>query len=141
MHVSFQKATHQYAINGTPVPSVTTVLKAAGYYSGLDGIPPDILENARVRGNEVHAYISGDLPRHLLNQPAVPYADAWDSFVQLSQFEVIRQEELLGCMHYGFAGTLDVVGKLTNRVVLLDVKTTAVLNIEATSLQTAAYMY
>ena len=38
-----------------------------------------------------------------------------------------------------FAGTLDLVGKLLNRLVLLDVKTTVPLNMVATALQTAAY--
>jgi hypothetical protein len=137
--LTFEEASHQYRIDGRIVPSVTTVLKSAGHYQ-FDGVPLSRLEKKRVLGKAVHAYIAGEVVDPWINGMD-PYVNAWEEFRRLTCFEAEYAELVMACKDHRFAGTLDLVGKLSSRRILLDVKTTAVLDIRATALQTAAYEY
>jgi hypothetical protein len=103
------------------------------------------LEFKRQIGKYVHGLIAND--QELMDEYAhakadsAPYVSAWKRFIQTTHFDIHVSELVLGCPKLMFAGTLDLVGKLGNRLVLLDVKTTAMLNMLATALQTAAYEY
>ena len=48
-----RRDTSGYVVNGVRLPSVTEVLSIAGL-TDFSGVPPGVLEKARVRGTQVH---------------------------------------------------------------------------------------
>ena len=55
--IAFEPTAHAYHLNGKPVPSVTKVLQMI---QTLEGIPWEVLENARIFGSNVHTAVHLD---------------------------------------------------------------------------------
>ncbi|MEW5709794.1 MAG: hypothetical protein AB1830_12965 [Pseudomonadota bacterium] len=137
--LTFDPATHTYCWDGQPVPSVTRILEPVIDYSR---VPPEVLERKRQIGEAVHQAIALDLAHDLdeesVVEPWAPYFLAWRRFLAESGFEPHLFEHRLYHPKYGYAGTLDLWGRLKGKYVLIDTKNTSELH-PATALQTAAY--
>lgn len=123
----FDAASHRYLLAGKPVPSVTKVLAAA---MNFGGVPADVLELARQRGNAVHKAVELDIADNLdeatVDERVMPYVIAWRAFRRDSGFTIIEPELRVASARYGFAGTLDLAGtfpKSRHRVAIVDTKT------------------
>jgi hypothetical protein len=133
--LAFEEEQHEYRWHGAILPSVTTVLKSAGIIDTTH-----FSEASRIRGQHVHEaahyFDEGDLELESLRPEIQPYVAAYIKFRQESGFYPLLSEQRL---HYrsAFAGTLDRVGWLNNRMVLFDIKTGGLP--KWASLQTAAY--
>ena len=129
---------HIYTVDGKILPSVTQILAVAGPYKYVNKI---LLEKAAKFGVAVHRMIElfnrNRLNMDSLNVALVPYLEAWKKFIDETGFQIIESEVMVSSS-WGYAGTLDCVGYLHNRLVELDIKATATV-LKLTALQLAAY--
>lgn len=137
--LTFKPDTHEYFWDGQPVPSVTRILQQVVDYSG---IPQEVLERKRQIGDAVHRAIALDLAHDLdeesVVEPWAPYFRAWHRFLVENGFETTLFEHRVYHRKYGYAGTLDLWGRVKGQYVLLDIKTGSDIH-PAAALQTAAY--
>ena len=135
-----------YIFNGVAVPRVTAILSDMLHEDGLMGWSnyiglvkrqkyKDVLDEAANKGTYVHNAIEEYLQNGgQLNSNEVPdaYRDqvytAWTSFLcwwdlisRFNKVEILMQEQPLVCEYYG--GTLDLLLKINEKVVLVDFKT------------------
>lgn len=137
--IHFDANTHTYTAGGVVVPSVTQALSAVSEYAG---VPHHVLEKARQLGTAVHKAVELKLQDRLDESSMDPDVAArfyqfWRWF-RAGDFEVEDTEERVYSEKYGFAGTLDLSGKLRGKPALIDVKTTSKLMVTVGP-QTAAY--
>lgn len=135
------RVTEAYTIDGERWISVTEALALAGLRD-LTHIPHDVLERARERGQAVHEFLelldlgmveAGDAKSELSG-----YVSAYQHFSADAKWQPIHVELVVRCSAYRYAGTLDRVGDLGARRVVLDLKCTSKID-PATALQVAAY--
>jgi len=136
---TFDEASHVYRLGGRVVPSVTQVLEPL---QELEGIPPAILEVARVFGQHVHTacalMIEQTLDWSTLDTKLVPYVSAARQFLKDSNLVILRSEHRMYDPKLMFAGTLDVAGMIAKTPWILDWKSTSVMS-RTVGLQLAAY--
>ncbi len=139
--IIFDEAAHTYTLGDRRLPSVTQALKQLtdAEYRHVDA---SVLDRAAVLGRAVHKVIELDLRDNLdedsLSDALPPYLAQWREFRALSGFEALLSERIVHSERYGFAGTLDLFGRLNGRYVLIDAKRTAAVPRTAGP-QTAAY--
>lgn len=115
---------HAYFIDGAPTRSVTQILRQAGLVGGFGPA-----HYAKQRGNRVHEICDRDDREGVdLRKVAAAerdYLRAWRDFRSISGFTPTENELQVWCPKYGYAGTLDRVGRRTasNWPVVLDIKT------------------
>jgi len=143
-NVNFDKATHVYTDrdSGEVVPSVTTLLKRAGYvtnfYKGTE---------ARDLGDEIHELSVLVDKNRMIPQGSCKKVD--DCLAQYAKFLEdcdavrVRSESLVHCKSLNYAGTLDGewaigVGPYNGAVLVGDIKTGSTVP-SWCCLQTAAY--
>ncbi len=128
---TFNPATHVYAIDGRPLPSVTQILRATGIYSDYAFAE----SHHKYRGSAVHAGAAildmngvpqlGPVPAHLQTVADEIVNGYWPAFSRFKE-RTGWQGRIWECpmVHptYGFAGCFDVVGECGDEIVLLDVK-------------------
>lgn len=137
----FDEERHAYTLDGQPVPGVTSILKSvsAGAYAGVD---PEVMARASALGTAVHKVIEldvrGVLDEDALDPQLVPYLAQWREFLQQSGFQPLVSEHRVASRRYGFAGTLDLLGWLNDKLALIDAKR-VVRVMPATGPQTAGY--
>ena len=133
--LEFDEAQHAYRFEGRPMPSVTTILKTAGIIDTTW-----YTEEAKTRGTHVHQaahfFDEDDLALDSLRPEIRPFIDGYIKFRKDTAFYPVLVEQRL---HHtaGFAGTLDRVGWLNDRMIQLDIKTGSVP--DWAGLQTAGY--
>lgn len=141
--LTFDARAHIYRWGSRIVPSVTGVLKGAGYYR-YDGISPRVLERARRRGKAVHEVIDG----HITHGSALTHPDPdidwcvreFGRALELLGFVPIDSELRLIDERRRCAGTLDQLGRIFGRDwAVLDVKVMDRVDIDSLELQTAKY--
>jgi len=133
--LEFDEEKHEYKWHGKQVPSVTTILKSAGIVDAAW-----YTEEARIRGTHVHQaaqfYDEGDLAPGSIRPEIQPYMDAYVKFKRDTGFYPILIEQKV--IHTkGYAGTLDRVGWLNDRLVQIDLKSGGIP--KWAGLQTEAY--
>ncbi len=125
MEIIFDKAAHQYRVDGRLVPSVTSVLNAAGLTN-----PRFFTQESRERGTAVHSAIhylvQGDLDESSLCKEVMRYFKAFVMFQNLTHFTTIFSEYTVYSGDFDYIGTLDLYGWLNGRRVIIDVKTGSV---------------
>jgi hypothetical protein len=136
MELIFKPETHQYFLDGQPLPGVTTILSDMGF------IDKDFFtEYGRDRGKYVHLACElddrGELEEEGLDSTLLPYLEAWRSFKHDTGFQIWAIEKPVASNLYHFAGKLDRLGKLNDLPTILDIKSGAVS--QWTGLQLAAY--
>lgn len=107
---------HSYALDGSPVPAVSTLLNIA-LPDLYEGIREDVLMRAAERGHNRHAMVALDVRDNLdfgsLDDDMLADWAAWDEFRHLTNFEVQHSERCVVSRKHKFAGTLDLAGVLT----------------------------
>lgn len=120
MNLTFDEATHTYALNGQRVPSVTGV---------LGPIMPDYSRADPTTGTEVHR-LTAEYDAHALAEGEVPnelrgYLSAWIAFREDNEFHPVHIEERVANTLLRYAGTVDRIGVLGagGEPLILDIKT------------------
>lgn len=126
--LKFDPETHAYTVDGRSVPSVTEVLSIVHDFSM---IPPDVLAAAAEFGQHVHEACDlsdrGELDEQALDPALLPYVSAWRAFLAESGAVVIASELRVYNERLGYAGSPDKVLAWRNRIVIPDIKTTAIV--------------
>ena len=135
--ITFEAERHEYRdAKGVLVPSVTSILKAAGlvddrYYTDF----------GRERGSAVHEatalYDRDDLDEDSIDPRIAGYLAAWRSFRVTSGFVPDSIEQIVYHQTHRYAGTFDRTGRIGERKLIVDIKTGPMLPV--TGLQLAAY--
>lgn len=141
--LQFKSANHQYVLDGMVIPSVTQVLDLL---SPFDHVPPQMLEEARLRGTLVHKLTEvadrGEPWQDDADETALSgYIEAWEAFKRENSVVILASEQRVYHTKYRYAGTFDRVVTLGTSLVpvVLDIKSGDLHNEYA--LQTAAYAY
>lgn len=139
MPLEFNKELHEYTLNGVRLPSVTEIL---GPLQDFSMIRPEVLEAAREFGQHVHdacdLFDRGELDWQSLDPSLVPYVEGWKLFIEESGAVVIGSETQVVHEKLGYAGSPDKVLAWGNRIVIPDLKATAIVP-KTVGAQTAAY--
>jgi hypothetical protein len=134
----FDPDRHEYFVGDERYPSVTEVLEPE---QQLDGIPPDVLERARIMGNHVHEACAllayNRLDWATLDPLLVPRVQAARAFLKDTALTVLRVEYRMADPQLKVAGTLDLYGVLDRKTWVLDFKSGA--KSRTWGLQLAAY--
>lgn len=119
----FTEEGHSYALDGKPIPSVTSILKKVGatsaFYSG-DGSAMD-------RGTRVHE--ATEMMDALGMRPADFPADIrdrledWEMFKNALNTHILRIEQKVYSEKYWYCGTLDRLVEINGMPFILDIKT------------------
>lgn len=138
--LTFDAIKHEYRLNGVIIPSVTQVLEGSGLYPDFSLINPDALEWKRNLGTQVHAATALDDQDNLGEyDPQIEgYLNAWRRFRRECGFRPVHIEQRTFHKKYLYAGTLDRIGVMDGKNVLVDIKT-GVVDLMAVGPQTAAY--
>lgn len=139
--LSFDPRIHRYTVNGLKYPSVTEVLQLAGIGPDYSNIPSVILEQKRDLGTFVHEaceYV--DMGAEVPDYPGADgYIQAYRNFKGDYGFEPIEAELQISHRILKYAGTIDRIGPIKNNLAVIDLKTTASIEIGYVGPQTAAY--
>lgn len=122
--LEYSDRSHLYFVDGKAMPSVTTILDAAGLVSQFSKD-----EEAAHRGTQVHAFTADDdahgvdlrkVPTHLR-----PFLRAWRQFRKDTGFVPSLIEQRIDCMEFGYSGRFDRLGSRRGQTLLtlLDIKT------------------
>jgi len=122
--LQFNPESHVYTLDGKTLPSVTTIIKEAGLIDTTW-----FTDGAATRGTYVHQATElldrDDLDETSLDPALVPYVDAYKRFKADTGFYISGIEKRIHNATYGYAGTLDRVGKFPGDSIesIIDIKT------------------
>lgn len=137
----FDAATHTYTLGGKRLPSVTEIIQDCRL-EDYSMVPPDVLEAAREFGSHVHQathlFDLGELDWATLDPEIKPYVEAWGTFLDDTGAVVIASEQPVVHEKLGYAGTPDRGLAWDSRIVIPDLKATAVVP-RTVGIQTSAY--
>jgi hypothetical protein len=128
----FDQKSHIYHLNGKIIPSVTRILADTGIYD-YKGVPPEVMEAARLFGQACHRltelYDLETLDMVTVNTPLIPYLTAWQKF--RADFKVVIYpswiEKPICSYKYQFGTIPDRICSIGNKVTLVEVKSTATI--------------
>jgi len=137
--------TSAYQVDGVRVPSVTEILKLAGF-NGYDRVSPQVLEKARQRGADIHSWLELLDLGHLKEEdiatadPAIQaYLMAWVCFKSDTNFVQVHIEKPVVNELYRYGGTPDREGCMGEApTAVFEIKATATL-LPTAGVQLAAY--
>lgn len=124
MKCEYIDSTHTYLLDGKPLPSVTTILQAAGLYDSKY-----FTEEARNRGKFIHKAIlyllQDDLSDNGIPDEYRGYIDAFRRFMAEADCEPYLEmcEVPLFSETLRYGGTPDIICLLNGKETILDVKT------------------
>lgn len=137
--LEFDQRLHEYRLNGSALPSVTTILKVFCCY---DGVPSGVLEAAAERGRAVHDITElhdlGMIDFVEIGNDMRPYLDAYTKFLSVKKPEIISIEKQTYHPLLKYAGTLDREYVIDGKRTLVDIKSTHSM-LPTTGPQTWAY--
>lgn len=141
--VVFREHDHSYWTGSRRLAGVTEVLRPL--YGDLRFVAQDLLDYKSALGKAVHRavelHVKDDLVYDSLDPVVAQYFEQYLLFEAETGFKPLQSEVVVSSV-LGYAGTLDLVGKLADSgafCAVVDIKTTAALS-PAVKLQTAAYM-
>ena len=138
--LSFEEFRHIYKVGNDILPSCTTVMKPLSreIYKDID---EETLKAAADRGTTVHQGFElyadfgvEDMPMEYLG-----YLEALKKFFADYKVKPIATEQRFYHKFLRFAGTADLIAKIGDETILVDYKTTAMLQSKLTEVQLAAY--
>jgi hypothetical protein len=149
--LKFDAKKHEYTVDGKRILSVTTVLPDIPEYL----LYKQFFIDASHRGTRVHECVDV-INKHYMKTGAIPepkvykgknfliedepYVKAYLKFLKVRRPNILLSEEKMFHMEYGYAGTVDIVGSVSGKFGILDVKTTTMIAPYA-RLQLAAYVH
>lgn len=153
MTVEYLEGSHTYVVQGKIVLSVTQILSTI-FPNKYKGIPEYILKNKSQYGTKIHEAIE----LYEINRKVMTHDEAYTiaimdlDYIQDSSFnqylrlkkehqiEIIDQEQII---HYKdiYAGRYDMSAKVNGEYSLIDIKTTAELDIEYCKYQLNLYRF
>lgn len=144
MELKFNEPTHTYTFGEKNLPSVTQICRFA-YPDAYSDIPENDKAFYFSRGSGVHKLtedVENGIDGQFTYDPEVEeYRAGHSRFLRDTGFRAIPGgiELRVKNLELGYAGTLDRIGTIQNRVVVLDYKTSSVKD-KPTSLQLALYL-
>ena len=140
--LQFDEKTHRYFVGGRASLSVTQILEVAGI-TDFSIVNKDLLDRASKFGQAVHRATElhdlGTLDKSSLDEPLVPYLEAWKKFCHDEISEFLEIEVPIWSKRFSFAGKPDRVAfDKRRRLILPDIKTSRELS-SSVKLQTAGY--
>lgn len=142
--LQFDEPTHTYTHNSVRLPSVTEIVRFA-YPDAFADIPASNREFYFERGRQTHKLWEmveeGTDGGFDFDAEVEKYRAGHTLFLKQTGFRVLPGgiERRVKNLELGYAGTLDRIGTIPNRVVLLDYKTSKVVD-KPVALQTALYL-
>ena len=126
--INFREDKHIYwvEIEGAKqiVPSVSTII---GNILDLDNRYKNIDPFYANRGTAVHKaielLIAKNLDEESLDEEVIPFLKSYKNFCELTKFKPLKSEQRVFSKDLWVAGTLDLIGKIQNKKVLIDIKT------------------
>lgn len=122
--LTFDRATHRYFWEGSPVPNVTTLLNLL---TDFDSVPPNVLKAAQERGTMVHLICElhdlGELDPDAIPGELRGYYDAYLDFLAKHPCIWLGVEEKVFHPLLRYAGTADRRGMVEGKKAVLDIKT------------------
>jgi hypothetical protein len=139
--IAFDEEKHEYLVAGKKYLSVTGIIKAAGLSVDFSKIPEEALEYARVRGKEVHLATHLDDADDLgeCDPVIVPYVEGWRRFKQDFNVKILESEMPVFSAKYRYCGTLDRIAEVNKTLAIIDIKTSATVELKSVSCQLYAY--
>lgn len=146
--------THTYLYNGVIIPSVSQILHEKVFPNKYKEVPEYILKAKAEYGTKVH----NSVEMYEANINTMQFEEAFDttkialdlSYIQVVSLkeyiclkekyniQVLEQEQLV-CYKGLYAGRFDMVAKINGKLCLVDIKTTAQLDLEYLSWQLSMY--
>ena len=122
--LEFDEAKHEYRLEGALLPGVTQILKPLQDFTA---VPEDILERSANFGTAVHLatalWDQNDLDLDSVDVAIVPYLEAWKRFRDETKITFEAIETQVVSEKYRYAGTLDRIGFINGRAIVIDIKT------------------
>ena len=139
MKVTYDDARHEYRFDGALVPSVTQIIKPI---TGLDSVPQQFVDVARMRGTFTHQCIEylldGSLDEDSVHDSLRPMLDAFKMWIAHARPERCDTERLVWHGPMRYAGRADLICMIGGDGWLIDIKTTKDVHAHHGP-QTAAY--
>lgn len=136
--LTFDELSHTYKWNGSIVPGVTTILadfikvEIAGerYHVGRNSgavIRSDVMEAAATKGTDIHAgcsiIIQGGVDWSALDGAYVGPLREFEKWLSDWKPQVMFTECPFYSERYGYAGTIDIIAMIRNKLCFIDIKT------------------
>lgn len=145
MRVVLNEAEHTYTLGEKTLISVTQLLKKHGLTTDYSGVDAEVLEKAANKGLAVHKEIE-----NYIKNGEVGFTSELVDYIDIAnelQFTPTESEVILPCGDipnedidkYIFAGTADIIGVSKDGSTLIDVKTTAKVDIKGGAWQLSLY--
>ena len=147
--IEFLKEEHLYLVDGIITPSVTQILQFL-FPDKYKDVPPEILTKKAEYGSILHKVIEiaeqeQMFDIEILKQKieGINYIieSSLEQYLKLKekyQIEVLEQEQIVAYKDL-YCGTFDMIANVNNKKSLIDIKTTAELDIEYLSWQLSFY--
>lgn len=145
MRVIFRESDHTYWLGDKKLISVTQLLKKHGLATNYSGVSEEVLEKAANKGTLIHKEIED-----YIKTGAVGFTSELSDYIDITAelgFKAEDSEIILPAGEipedkadeYFYAGTADLIGKISDGYVLADLKTTAKVDKRAYAWQLALY--
>lgn len=128
-HIYFSKENKSYI-------SITTMLKELGISPSYDSVNKEVLEQAKKYGDQVHQDIENYCK---FNESFTAEADKFIVWSKNNQINFVGSEYRVH--NKEFAGSIDLIYRQNNELVISDIKTTSQVHKEAVSWQLSLYRY
>ena len=147
--VEFNEENHIYKVDGNIVPSVTQLLHFL-FPNKYKGVPAEVLSNKANYGTEIHSLIEKVNDMNItdpLDAYSLEYSDGLminsiTNYINVKnkyKFKPIAQELMVYNKY--LAGRFDLISEMNNKICLMDIKTTYILDREYLSWQLSIYNY
>jgi hypothetical protein len=141
--VLFDEESHKYFIGGQEIPSVTEICDPVSFKK-LDAISKIVLERAATRGHLIHEIIAdfictGEIDIDNVPNEFVGYIYAFLNWWRTYKPKVLFSELILGDTNLGYGGTCDIVAEIDDKTLLIDTKSTSLLDKKYLSVQLEGY--
>ncbi len=121
--LTFSEQDHAYALDGKPIPSVTTIIKA------VLGVAISASDWHMQRGRAAHACYAilgagGDPADYNIDPICLPYIAGWRQWAQWCSPDLVAAEQRVYSVPLWYAGTIDLVCRLSGKLTVVDFKNT-----------------
>lgn len=138
--IQFEEVEHTYTVEGRVMPSVTQIMEDVSKHYYDNEFAQRALKSASERGKEVHRMIElyeeqGIEPEK--DYKYYPYLLQYKKAKKIEGFEILVNELMLANDY--MAGTIDALGVLDGKLVIIDFKITSKINVDLLELQLQGY--